>query len=198
MSTEESPVKASELIEELQDGPIEAEIVDEGDLEPSFWGVEVDVGDDHVCTVKGKYMYKTADCCHGINPGRSEAEVLGVVFAKPILGWDEEEIEISGRDIEYDGDLESIDVYEAAEGSITFAEFDPDNYDFEPGSVTDDELRDSILENLPDGIYVLDQENRVLRFGEDETVPEDCRRLEDEEVADHFVAHRDEIDFEGE
>ena len=86
MSKKESPVKASELIEELQDGPIEAEIVDEGDLEPSFWGVKVDVGDDHVCTVTGKYMYKTADCCHGINyrfySSRIEMVCFGIIICR--------------------------------------------------------------------------------------------------------------------
>ena len=196
MKSDETPVKASELIKALEGADIDAEIVDEGDLAPVFRGVSVVVGDDHVCSVSGSYMFIEDSPRHGVDPGCSEAKVLGVVFSKSVMGSDVESAGLSGRAIEYDGDLTEDDVIRAAESAIFFPGYDPDDYGFEPESVDDDELRDAILDELPDGTYALDSVGQVCCFEPEESLPEDFREISREEAADQLVADRDSIPFD--
>ena len=196
MKSDKTPIKASKLIKALKGADIDAEIVDEGDLAPVFRGVNVMVDDDHVCSVSGSYMFIEDSPRHGVDPGRSEAEVLGVVFSKPVMDAAENEIELSGKPIEYDGGLTPDDVTRAAESAIFFPGYDPDDYGFEPESVDDDELRDAILDELPDGTYALDSVGQVCCFEPEESLPEDFREISREEAADQLVADRDSIPFD--
>lgn len=192
----EVPVKASELIKALEGAEIDAEIVDEGDLAPVFRGVSVDVDDDHVCSVSGSYMYREDDARYGVDPGRSEAEVLGVVFSKPVMDAEENEIELSGKPVEYDGDLCEQDVLDAAEEAITFPGYDPDAYEFDPESVSDEDLASEIDGELWDGLFALNENGEVCLFDEGGSIPEDYTEITRDEAIEHFVENRDSIPFD--
>ena len=102
-------VTARELIDELQAmAPIEAEVVDRGDLDPRFGGVNVDYNEEtgEIVIDGGYYRYAEDTCMHGIDPGLSEATVCGVTFSKPILGVEDAEISLSGDEIDYEEEMD--------------------------------------------------------------------------------------------
>ena len=142
-------------------------------------------------------MYREDDARYGVDPGRSEAEVLGVVFSKPVMDAEENEIELSGKPVEYDGDLCEQDVLDAAEEAIAFPGYDPDAYEFEPESVTDEELAEAIGEELPeDATFALNENDDVCQFDEGEPIPDDYTEITRDEAIKHFVDNRDEIEFD--
>lgn len=160
-------VTASELIEELQAmGSIEAEVVERGDLDPCFGGVNLDYNEDtgEVVIEGGYFRYAQDSCTRGIDPGRSEATVCGVTFSKRILDEDWDEIEIDG-DIEYDeeDELTEDDVLEAAAEVIDFPSYDTDSFPFDIASVDENEIVESIDEQLPpEGVFLQRFDGRVL------------------------------------
>ena len=177
MTDYKTPVKASKLIAALEKTSYTAKIVDVGDLYPFLSSVEVEVDSDtYVCSLIGYYGYYEDSCMHGINGGRSEATVLGVTFSRSILN-DDADIEISGRDIEYDEDLDEEDVTRAVIDSIDFVNYDPDDFPFDEDSVTDSD----ILENLDCeySVFALNASGDLCAFDSEDEIPGYCDNEED-------------------
>ncbi len=196
MRTYKTPVKASKLIEALKKGPFRAKVVDEGDLPPVFKSVDIEVGEDHICSITGSYRYNEDTVKCGVAPGRSEISILGVVFSKPIMDAEYETVEISVREIAYDGRLTEKDVIRVADKRLKFPGYDPDDFLFEPEKVDDDDLREAILKAMPEGSYALDASGRICCFEDDEVPTQGYRKISREEAADKFVADRASIDFD--
>ena len=171
----DTPVKASELIRVLAAGEIEGEIIDPGDAGPCLQSVSIEVDEDNRCTLIGTLAYREDDVKSCINDGKVAAKVLGVVFTRSFI-YDDYEIEIdeaASRKIAYDGDLSEEDVLEAAESGIVFPDYNPDEFPFEDESVTDEEIIEG-LEYFGSEFeaYALNEKGEVCAFESKEDVPE--------------------------
>ena len=198
-------VTVRELIDELRSmGSIDAEIVDNGDLNPRFAGLNIDYDEEsgEISIDGGYYRYAEDSCMRGIDPGLSEATVCGVTFSKPILGAEEAEIDISGDDIDYDEEIDEededeereelteSDVLEAAEEVINFPAYDVDDYPFDISDVDEDEIKEVINEEIPpDGIFLQRYDGRILCL-------DGCEIITRERAIELLVEQAKEVDYD--
>jgi hypothetical protein len=171
MKDYKTPVKASKLIAALEGKSIRAVQTSAGDLYPRIRSVDV-VPDPETnkCSVVGYYYYSEDTAKMGVDPGRSEANILGVVFSSTILD-DSDEVEISGREIVYDGDLSEDDVLAAAREVISFISYDPDDYQIED-VVTDEDILENI--DTPYEVFALNSAGELCSFESEVDIPGYC------------------------
>lgn len=153
--SDDEPILASKLIEEIEKGTYKATITDSGDLYPNFRGTSLHVAEDGRCTITGYYYYDEDTPTCGVDGGCAECEILGVTFSRSVLDmeWGCSEIEIFGREIEYDNDLTEDDVIQAADDNIDWCSYSPDSFSLDEADISDDEIIDSLddaLCDLPD------------------------------------------------
>ncbi len=160
-------IKASKLIKELMKGKTKAKIVSEGDSLPYLRFVNVDVKDDHTCTVRGTYGYAEDSARYGTDEGQSEAKVFGIIFTAPYT-INCEDIEIEG-DVEYDKNLTEDDLIEVALNYIEWPIYDSDEIEFDESSVTDSELLN--LMECKYHYFALNEKNEVCAFESKNDIP---------------------------
>lgn len=174
----------------------EAKIVDSGDLNPYLTSVEICVAaDTHICTLAGYYSYAEDTPKCGVSPGRSEAVVLGVSFSKSILFSEESDIEIAGRDIEYDRGLSLSDVMDAAGKSISFVNYDQDLFGFDENGVSDSMLIEC-METDCGLVFAVNGDGEVCAFEDDVDAQEaGCRVIDEGKAFEILAAKRPGIEF---
>ena len=82
---------------------------------------------------------------------------------------------------------------------ISFPSYNPGDYEFEPKSISDDDLYSAIDEELncdDDAVFVLNEDDEVCQFYGHEILPEGCETISREEAIEHLVKNRDTIPFD--
>jgi len=196
MKTYKKPIKASKLIEKLNEGGIEAEVENAEDCEAELMHVTIsgDSGDE--CSVTAYYYYPEDQPNRGVSLGQIVFEVEGVRFEAERTGEGEHDtFELSGREIEYDDDLTEEDVIEAAEDNVEMPEYEPDSYEFDPNDFSDQDLKDAI-EDEPN-VYA-EKDGVVYGFDSEDEIPEDegFEQIDAEDAHEILISKRQNFEFE--
>ena len=163
-------IKASELIEEIENGNYEANVTDYGDYFPKFRFVQISTDSNNVCYLRAVYVPITDDVKYGVDEGKCEIVIMGVTFSNAYI-TDELWVSLS-CEIEYDKGLEEKDVIEAAEEYITWPlcsnEYNED--DIDPESLSDSDIRDNYEFDNEYVFFGLNKDGKVCAYCEGDTV----------------------------
>lgn len=178
-----TPVKASKLIAKLEAcDDLEAEVVDEGDARPVYRQTKLYVGVDHSCMITGELMYVQDDAKYGVDGGRSEITVLGVTFSMALMNECNDDIEIEGREIEYDNDLTEDDVIEAAHTNIDWPSYDADDYPFEEEDLEDSEIIEKYYGENGGDFYAQDANGKIYNYDSEADIPATQSKIDYDEA----------------
>lgn len=192
---EDAPILASELIELIENSNIEAKVEDDEECYPVVKSAEINPAySDGECELKVKYGYQDDGVA-----GRLVFDVAGVHFsADRNFDGEHEPFEISGREIEYDDDLDEDAVLDAVESNVSMTEFDPDDYEFDESSVDVADIVD-VLDSWPDYLAV-DDGDTVYGYDDENDIDEDyaCLEAVDEAVEKMLENGNHQVEFEHE
>ena len=190
---EDAPIFASELIELIETSNIEAAVEDDEECYPVVKSAEFDTYSDGECELKVKYGFPDDGVA-----GRLVFEVAGVHFsADRNFDGEHEPFEISGREIEYDDDLDEDAVLEAIEDNVSITEFDPDDYDFDEDKVDVDDIV-NVLDTWPD-YFAVDDSDTVYGYDDEDDIDEDYENLETvDEAVGKMLENGNQVEFEPE
>ena len=192
-SDEDAPILASELIELIETSSIEATVEDDDECTPVVKSAEIDTYSDGECELKVKYGYQDDGVA-----GRLVFEVAGVHFsADRNFDGEHEPFEISGREIEYDDDLDEDAVLDAVESNVSMTEFDPDDYEFDESNVVAADVVD-VLDSWPEYLAV-DDGDTVYGYDDEDDIDEDYEIIETvDEAVGKMLENGSQVEFDQE
>ena len=177
-------VKASELLKKIQAGEWEAEVVDDDDCYPELFSAALEAEGDGSLSLIGRWGYREDSPRHGVSFGRIVVKIDGVKFsAERIAEGELDEWEVSGEEIDYDGDLQEDDLTSALEDG-ELPHYSPDDYEFDDCEVTASDLKD-VCDSYPE--YLVETEDgELLGFDDEDDVPEGAQSLDLEDMIDRL------------
>lgn len=190
---EDTPILASELIGLIESNSIEAQIEDEDECKPQIKSTDIESAySDGECKLIIRYGFPDDGTA-----GRLVFDVGGVHFSSDRnFDGEHEPFEISGREIEYDEDLDEDSILEAVEDNVSITEFDPDDYEFDEDNVDASEVENA-LDNIPDYLAV-DDGGTVYMYDDEDEIDEDYEQIELSDAIAKMLETNSQVEFERE
>ena len=187
MKKAKKTVKASELIEAIRQKKLVFSVCGDEDCYPRLRDADIDVDSDDTCRITAYYEYPEDQPAYGVSPGYVEGEILGVCFhADRDFEGEHDEFEISGIPIEYDQGLTQDDIVEALEEDGDIPAYDPDDYEFDECSVSDDDIREAVRDGDGPSVFATDGSD-VYGYDDEESVPSDYEIIDRDEAVDKLL-----------
>ena len=188
-----TPIKASELIEKIENEEISVEVFGDEDCSARLMHTTIEADADGKCSVTVYYYYREDQPNYGVSAGYVEFDLEGVHFsADRDFDGGHDDFEMSGREIVYDNDLSEEDIQNALEENVYIPDYDGSSYEFEPGDFSIDEIVDSV-EDAPE--VFAEHGGEIYGFDGTDEVPEGYDILDSKEAIRRLVSS-DDVQYE--
>lgn len=207
-----TPVKASQFVKALREKELCAEVIDDEDCYASVACASMSEEVEEPCSVTYSIIFPEDSPTRAVYPGAYRFELLGVVYegSRSLYSEDDcEEESLSGREIVYDINPETKDLYTEKElldiihDEVDFPSYDADDYGCRLDQDDLNEIEEYLLdayvydEDDEDGrYYAVNKEGVVYLFDRENPHPEGegFERISSEDAIERIVSNQQNFD----